>query len=32
VGAIFKASLKIGQARSRNTVQPAPESPLRVLP
>ena len=31
VGAIFKASLKIGQSRSKNTMQPAPESPLRVL-
>ncbi len=32
VGAIFKASVRIGQARSRQNSPPPPAEPLRVLP
>ena len=32
VGAIFKASIKIGKARNRRNTQPPVEEPLRVLP
>jgi sulfatase maturation enzyme AslB (radical SAM superfamily) len=32
VGAIFKASIKIGQARNRRNTQPPVKEPLRVLP
>jgi hypothetical protein len=32
VGAIFKASVRIGQARSKHTSPPPPAEPLRVLP
>jgi hypothetical protein len=32
VGAIFKASVRIGQARSKHSAPPPPSEPLRVLP
>ena len=32
VGAIFKASVRIGQARSKHSSPPPPAEPLRVLP
>jgi len=32
VGAIFRASVRIGQARSKQTSPPPPSEPLRVLP
>jgi len=32
VGAIFKASVRIGQARSKHSSPPPPSEPLRVLP
>jgi MoaA/NifB/PqqE/SkfB family radical SAM enzyme len=32
VGAIFKASVRIGQARSKQSSPPPPSEPLRVLP
>jgi MoaA/NifB/PqqE/SkfB family radical SAM enzyme len=32
VGAIFKASLKIGRARARAAAKPQPPNPLRILP
>jgi sulfatase maturation enzyme AslB (radical SAM superfamily) len=31
VGAIFKASLKIGQSRAQGSAQPPPEEPLRII-
>jgi hypothetical protein len=32
VGAIFRASVRIGQARSKQSAPPPPSEPLRVLP